>query len=294
LEQAGLTLADVPGDWEAFWSFWCDRVQPALRKATGRNDLWGVGLPAGTKGDDTESQFRQFVAAYQADYVTRDGRLVIDDPEVRRQLVKAIDSYTSLYRKGCVPPDAMSWGNIDDNRAFLAQRVVMTANLSLSIVNALKHERQDDYYRNVVTIEWPLGLSGELLPIVGGVVQAVAFERGGNVAAAKEFVRFFIGEGWLAHYLNLSGERLLPSMLALLDQPFWLDPRDPHHMAAIVQAKSRSLAAEYALPSSDLRHNRIWTERVWAKVIERIITEGLTPEQAADEAIARIKQILSE
>ena len=25
LEQAGFTLADVPKQWDAFWSFWCDR-----------------------------------------------------------------------------------------------------------------------------------------------------------------------------------------------------------------------------------------------------------------------------
>ena len=44
LEQAGFTLADIPKQWDAFWSFWCDQVQPAVRKALGR-DIWGVGLP---------------------------------------------------------------------------------------------------------------------------------------------------------------------------------------------------------------------------------------------------------
>ncbi len=45
LEQAGFTLDDIPKEWEAFWSFWCDQVQPAVRRATGRDDIWGVGLP---------------------------------------------------------------------------------------------------------------------------------------------------------------------------------------------------------------------------------------------------------
>ena len=46
LEQAGFTLADIPRkDWDAFWSFWCDQVQPAVRRVTGRDDIWGVGLP---------------------------------------------------------------------------------------------------------------------------------------------------------------------------------------------------------------------------------------------------------
>ena len=45
LERAGFTLDDIPKEWEAFWSFWCDQVQPAVRKALGRDDIWGVGLP---------------------------------------------------------------------------------------------------------------------------------------------------------------------------------------------------------------------------------------------------------
>jgi hypothetical protein len=33
---------------------------------------------------------------------------------------------------------------------------------------------------------------------------------------------------------------------------------------------------------------------VWSKAIDRVAAEGISPEQAVDEAIARIKQILSE
>jgi multiple sugar transport system substrate-binding protein len=50
LEQAGFTLADIPKEWDAFWSFWCDRVQPAVRQATGRDGIWGVGLPMSVQG----------------------------------------------------------------------------------------------------------------------------------------------------------------------------------------------------------------------------------------------------
>src|SRR3954454_3855023 len=81
LQRAGLTLADIPREWEPFWSFWCDKVQPAIRKATGREDVWGVGLPmAVLPAGDTEVDIRQFMVAYEADYVTRDGKLVIDAP----------------------------------------------------------------------------------------------------------------------------------------------------------------------------------------------------------------------
>src|SRR5690349_17531171 len=39
LERTGLTLADIPRSWEPFWSFWCDKVQPAVRKVTSRDDV---------------------------------------------------------------------------------------------------------------------------------------------------------------------------------------------------------------------------------------------------------------
>ena len=41
--------------------------------------------------------------------MSSDGKLVIDDPEIRHRLIRAMDSYTSIYRKGCTPPDAVGW-----------------------------------------------------------------------------------------------------------------------------------------------------------------------------------------
>jgi multiple sugar transport system substrate-binding protein len=37
LEQVGFTLADIPKEWEPFWAFWCDTVQPAVRRTLGRS-----------------------------------------------------------------------------------------------------------------------------------------------------------------------------------------------------------------------------------------------------------------
>ena len=81
--------------------------------------------------------------------------------------------------------------------------------------------------------------TGEAFPIMGSVSRAVVFKDGDHVATAKEFVRFLVAEGWLAHYLDFSGERMLPPMPKLLEQPFWLDPSDPHRMAAVMQVSSR-------------------------------------------------------
>jgi multiple sugar transport system substrate-binding protein len=220
LERAGFTLADIPKDWDAFWAFWCDEVQPAIRRVTGRKDIWGVGLAMSGEPSDTQYQFFPFLVAYNADYVTRDGRLVIDDPEIRRKLVQALERYTAIWRKGCTPPESLDWNLKGNNDAFLAQTVVMTINETLSIPNALKRDWREDYYKNTATLEWPLGPDGQAFPIGGDLYFAEVFKKGGHIATAKDFVRFLVAGGWLAQYLDFSAERMLPPMPKLLDAPF--------------------------------------------------------------------------
>jgi multiple sugar transport system substrate-binding protein len=292
LERAGFTLTDVPKEWEAFWSFWCDQVQPAIREALDRDDVWGIGLPMAAASVDTENGIWQFIHAYDANYVTFDGRLVIDDPEVRRRLIKAVDSYTAIYRKGCTPPDSVAWDGYSNNAQFQAQTVVMTLNMTLSILNPLKRERPEDYYNNAVTIDWPNATDGQPLVIETFGNRAAVFRDGEHVATAEEFVRFLVGEGWLAHYFNFSGERMLPPMPKLLDAPFWLDPSDPHRMRSAMQLLSQPRSYDYVAATGDWRHSE--RNNVWPEAVQRVAADGIGPEQAVDEAIARIKQILSE
>jgi multiple sugar transport system substrate-binding protein len=296
LEQAGLKLEDIPKEWGAFWSFWCDTVQPAVRISTGRDDVWGIGLPM-SLADDTHIEFWQFQLAYEADWATAEGRLRVDDPAVRAGLIEALDTYTAIWRKGCTPPDSVEWTDSGNNKAFLAQTVVMTPNSTLSIPNALRVSRPDDFRENMVTIEWPAGAYGQPLRIDGVRYRAVVLKGGGHEAAAKEFVRFLVGEGWLAHWLNFAGERFLPPMPALMEQPFWLDPNDPHRLQAVMQVLMQPSAIDPFMLSHGVKaraYRQLRDEGGWAKVVHRVATDGVSPEQAIDEAIARIKQILGE
>src|SRR3978361_2384934 len=44
LEQAGFKVSDIPTKWEDYWSFWCDKVQAASRKATGQR-IYALAQP---------------------------------------------------------------------------------------------------------------------------------------------------------------------------------------------------------------------------------------------------------
>jgi multiple sugar transport system substrate-binding protein len=62
-------------------------------------------------------------------------------------------------------------------------------------------------------------------------------------------------------------------------------------MAAVMQTTSRPT---HYYATSDRRYELVWKELIWAKAVHRVAADGISPEQAVDEAIARIKQILAE
>jgi len=47
--------------------------------------------------------------------VAPDGKLRINEPDVKKKVVQAIDSYVKPIKNQCSPPDATNWGGADDN-----------------------------------------------------------------------------------------------------------------------------------------------------------------------------------
>ena len=80
LAQAGFKESDIPGTWKEYWSFWCDKVQPGIRKATGQR-VYGIGFPMGVESTNSFQSFLSWVDAYNVKLVDDNGKLLVDDPE---------------------------------------------------------------------------------------------------------------------------------------------------------------------------------------------------------------------
>jgi len=80
-------------------------------------------------------------------------------------------------------------------------------------------------------------------------------------------------------------------MPALLKTPFWQDPNDPHRAAAARQL-SQPVAPSYR--NLNPKFGRVEEQAVWETAVNHIAADGLTPEQAADEAIAQTKKALAD
>ncbi len=132
LEKAGFKQEEIPTKWADYWSFWCDKVQPAIRKATGQR-IYAVGQPMGVESTDSFQSFYTFMDAYNVKLVDDNGKLLVDDPKTREGLIHALKDYTDTYTRGCTPPSSTTWKDPDNNVAFHNKTIVMTHNFTISI-----------------------------------------------------------------------------------------------------------------------------------------------------------------
>ena len=302
LAEAGFTDADIPTTWKAYWSFWCDTVQPALRTRTGK-PVFATGFPMGSDSSNSYYSFLTFVDAYGVRLVEDDGKLRVDRPEVRRGLVDALRDYTEPWRKGCTPPSSTSWKDADNNRAFHNRTTMMTHNPTISIaakwyddLNNLTFDpqRRAQARRNheelIVTSGFPRKPDGTTMSYRAAVKTGVVFEAAKNKKEARQFVTFLLQDENLIPYVEGSLGRWYPvtnSGAARLS--FWL--ADPHRASVQRQFAAGTTPFEF---TRNFRFTILNNENVWAKAMHRVVTDKVPVEKAVDEMIARIKKVAND
>ena len=298
LQAAGFKETDIPTSWKEYWSFWCDKVQPAYRKATGTR-VFGIGQPMGVDLSDAYYSFLTFMDACNVKLVDDDGKLLVDDPKVRAGLIGALTDYTAPYTKGCTPPSSTTWKDPDNNVAFHNRTTVMTHNATISIAAKWfddmntetlppqqREQAKKNYYELIRTAGFPNKPDGSPMVYRTAVKTGVVFSDSKNKARAKEFVAFLLQEQNLTPYVEGSLGRWVPVTKAGLESPFW--QADPHRKAVYNQFKAGTVTFEL---TKNWKFTILNNENVWAKAMNRVVSEKVPVDKAVDEMIARIKQV---
>jgi multiple sugar transport system substrate-binding protein len=298
LEQAGLKPSDIPGTWKEYWAFWCDKAQPASRKATGQR-IFGIGNPMGVESTDSFQSFLSWVDAYNVKLVDDDGKLLVDDPKVREGLIGALQDYTDIYTKGCTPPSSTSWKDPDNNVAFHNKTTLMTHNFTISIAakwlddannEALSAEQRaigkKNYEELIATSGFPKKPDGSPMTYRAAIKVGVIFSESKNKARAKEFVSFLLQEVNLKPYVEGALGRWFPVTKEGQASPFW--QADKHRKAVYDQFKAGTTPFEF---TKNYKFTILNNENVWAKAMNRVVNEKVPVDKAVDEIIARIKQV---
>ena len=191
-------------------------------------DIYGLGfsLAKDKRADDTHYLFEQILEANNVNLLNNRGELRIDLPEVRQGIIKCLSWYAQLYQQGYIPPDAVTWSNIDNNLSLLNRMVLMTPNATLSIP-ATVIDDADTYYNRLGIAKFPNTPDGKSMRYLLSVKQAVIFKDSVHKALAKQFIGYFIQPQAAIEYLKATGGRHQPVQESVWLDPFWQDTKDP-------------------------------------------------------------------
>jgi multiple sugar transport system substrate-binding protein len=298
LAEAGFKESDIPTTWKDYWSFWCDKVQPAYRQKTG-NRGFATGFPTGVDSSDSFYSFLTFMDAYNVKLVDDSGKLRVDEPSVRQGLMNALTDYTQVYVKGCTPPSSTNWKDPDNNVAFHNKTTILTHNATISIAakwlddmdNATLTEAQraiakKNYTELIATAGFPNKPDGSKMTYRAAVKTGVIFKDSKNKAMAKQFVAFMLDDANLTPYVEGSLGRWFPVTKQAQQSAFWKS--DPHRVAVYNQFMNGTTPFEF---TKNYKFTVLNNENVWAKAMNRILNEKVPVDKATDELIARIKQV---
>jgi multiple sugar transport system substrate-binding protein len=287
IEKAGLRIEDIPRTFDGYYDFFKE-VQKRLR-ARGERKVYGLGLQVTTNGNDPNNLFNHFLIAYGgAGIVSKDGRLHLDDPQVREAAVKALTYPSNAYKEGFVPPGAINWNDADDNTAFHAKQIVMDFDGTISTEVAIIKDRQD--YDDVITMGIPLSNDGK--PVPAQVANAIALIPKGakNPDVAKDFLRYFIQPTVNNEVLKTGLGRNIPAMPSIVkNDNWWFD--DPHRKAYVELGLLGPTIPEFYVYNP--AYAQVRNEHVWSTGWTDIMQGGLTPQAAADKAFRRVEEIFT-
>ncbi|MCW5733206.1 MAG: carbohydrate ABC transporter substrate-binding protein [Enhydrobacter sp.] len=300
LGQAGFKENDIPDTWKEYWSFWCNEVQPGVRKATGQPPF-GTGFPMGVESTDSFQSFLTWVDAYNVRLVDDSGKLLVDDPKVKEGLVSALADYTRPYIAGCTPPSSTTWKDPDNDVAFHNKTTVMTHDDSISIAvkwlddanNASLTAEQraagrKAYDELIATSGFPKKPDGSPMIYRTAVKVGVIFEASKNKAKAKEFLAFLMQEDNLRPHVEGALGRWFPVTRESQESPFW--QADRHRKAVYDQFKAGTTPFEF---TKNWKFTILNRENAWAKAMKRVVNDKVSVDTAVDELIVRIKEVAS-
>ena len=288
VKKAGYKMEDIPKNWDTFYDFF-KGVQKKLR-AQGMRNVYGMGFQLTTNGGDPNAFFNQFLVAYGGkDIVTRDGKLHLDDPQVKKAALAALTYPTTAYKEGFVPPSAINWNDADDNNALHAKTTVMDLDGSISSEVAIIANQQD--YHDLVT--WGLALSndGKPVPSVAGNACGLVPKGAKNPDVAKDFLKYLIQPKVVDGYLKVGLGRNVPCMPSVVkNDHWWFD--DPHR-----SPYTKQVLLSPTLPNFwcyNPAYARVQNEHVWQAAWADIMQNRATPQAAAEKAFKRVEEIFAQ
>jgi multiple sugar transport system substrate-binding protein len=150
---------------------------------------------------------------------------------------------------------------------------------------------REKYLNDLGTREFPRKPDGSPMKNLVSIRQAAILAGAENPQSAKDFLAYLIQPEIINNYLQSAGGRYLPVMTSATQDSFWTNSQNPHVATATKTLTEGQTKLFYSVQNPI--YSWVFEQNIWGKALNRIAVNKISPEQAADEAIAQIKTIFA-
>ncbi|ALA16700.1 MULTISPECIES: ABC transporter substrate-binding protein [unclassified Chelatococcus] len=235
-----------------------------------------AGFPHGKAVGDGNNYAHWLLWSHGGKMVDESGKVVINSPETIEALKYARELYQTFI------PGTESWLDVNNNRAFLAGEVSVTAN-GVSLYYAAKNDpKLAEMAADIRTTNLPIGPVGQTVEL-HQTTTAVIFKYSKFPQAAQAYLQFMFEADQMNNWIQGSSAYCCQTLKAFANNPVWTS--DPVH-------------APYAKASDTLRPNgyagplgyasaAVMADYVLVDMFAEAATGQRTPEDAAKRAEQR-------
>lgn len=263
--EAGLEL---PETWE-------DTVAIAEAINDPENQFWGWGMQIGTPSWDSEVQFTSLLWSYGGRTWDEEGKPAIDSPETRQVL----DLVKRIWDAGLIPPDAPTWDDAGNNRAYQSEIVGQVLNTG-SILRYLQTE-DPELLEKTAAILVPAGPEGRF--ISGYYYQWGAFNTSPHADLCLQMMEWVLSPERLQGYYEAGGGNMVPVYKDMLNDEMWQDPYRKVLADMVPYTRPQGypgLTTPWVLDA--------WMDHTMVKMLNRVLVDGWSNDEAIAEADAAL------
>ncbi|SON58019.1 Maltose-binding periplasmic protein [Hartmannibacter diazotrophicus] len=234
-----------------------------------------AGFPHGKAVGDGNNYAHWLLWSHGAKMVDENGNVTINSPETRAAIEYAQKLYATFI------PGTESWLDINNNRAFLAGQISLTAN-GVSIYYAAKKDPAlAELTADLRSTNFPVGPVGKSVEL-HQTTQAITFSHTKYPNACKAYLKFMFEADQMNAWINGSSAYCCQPLKAFADNPIWT--ADPIH-------------APYARASETLRPNGYAGPLGYASaavmadyVLVDMFASAVTGESSPEDAMAQAEK----
>lgn len=261
----------APQTWEELYA--------AAKALTDKGKVWGYGQQLGTPSFDSEISLLTMLANYGASPYAADGKTPnLNNDGTRKVLAMIKDAWDA----GAIPPDAVTWDDSGNNKAYLTGAAAMVYNTG-SILNAMRKDNPD-LLNKTQAVPIPKGPAGQRqIQYVYGLIIPNTTKY---PELAKDLVDYFTDPKRQADIVNAAGTNYMPMYKDLAKEPIWQDPTNK----MLIDQLATTSAVGWPGPTTDWALEA-WRQHTMAEMVNKVLVEGKSIDQAIQETEAKLVKI---